>query len=206
MKITFNEKEINVKDRLTFTESVEFVSRVANNVSSIEDMSYIPTVKDLYIVFGFYNMYVEGGDISEELDIEKLYHDLDLHLENIDKFKLENLQFRRLLNDIDLLIEHNNNVIVSNSKKDSLSEFIDNASELLDMAKDKLDGIDKNSIETLCGVMGKLNLMDEKEILNTIVETFRKDDKEKESKPQNFVSKEDEPKIEDILQDMFKEV
>lgn len=165
IKLTFKGKEIEVKERLTFEESVRFVNCVKEEVTFD---GYSPLLCELFIATNFMRLYTNIDEVS----VDEFYIYLSEYREFISSIMDENdfdtMQYKEILDSIYREIGFEKEKLLHISKLDELLETVNYI--LVDI-HDKLD------FEMIMKVAQKLSNMEninQSEVIKVMVEMITK--------------------------------
>lgn len=151
---TFRDKEVNVKEQLTLTESLSFVKSVVNNVVDTEDGTFEPLFFDVSLMSNIITMYTDVKDTNID-EVYTNYLEYETFFNGILKYKdaFNSDQYQKLLVNIMDVIEFNKEQIIHN-KKSAMDEAFTQLSTLLSTLNDKAKELDVKKLEK---VFNKLN-------------------------------------------------
>lgn len=132
MAVKFRDMELDIKEKLSFAESMRFVNGVVANVVDVESGAYYPIFYNTSLISNFLTIY---GDVKE-INLDEIYINQKEYMgliEKILKFKeIDTDQYMSLKDCINEEIEFkklliiNNNSSVEKLVKDLLNEQIEN--------------------------------------------------------------------------------
>jgi NADH:ubiquinone oxidoreductase subunit F (NADH-binding) len=148
IKTTFRNKEVNVKEQLTLTESISFVKSVVNSVVDLEDGTYDPLFYDISLVGNFITTYTDILDIG----IDDIYNNfeefkmLKVAIFNKTVFNID--QYDKLVENIDKEIEFNKKQII-HKQNSAMDDMFVAVNTLLSTLNDKAKDLDTKKLEKI---------------------------------------------------------
>jgi DNA-binding transcriptional MerR regulator len=153
IKVTFKDKEVEVKERLSLANKLEFSSYVVAMVTDTDSLSYSPLYYDVALIQAFFTYYVEDMETPSIQEVDENYDEYKGFIKKITNLGFNIGEYQDLIDNIDYMIKFNKEIMIHNQKS-AMDEMFDEASKLLQTLNSKAEQLDPKKLERM---LKKLN-------------------------------------------------